>query len=1011
MKQILKWFLSRSLRSSADEQNDGYKILFLNSLFLLAGIVAFGMAFIRWQASATMGMIEFGFSGLSFALLAYLHWHPEEVERLSSIALVLAFGLFLALYVLAPYSTMRLSLFFLLSAAAFLLKGRKTGRIWLFISLFTIVAVHFLPHIQTGYSHLDILATCLYLIGFFLIFENYETLKESQHARESEQRVSRLTEERWEQALEGAGDAVWDWKPQTGEFHYSRRFAEMLGYADGELKSHQEQIFKLVHPEDEPRVRGELQTYLTQEAGHYVSEIRMAGKDGGWKWLLCRGMVTRRDDTGTPSLVVGTFSDITDRKWAEVELQRSRQELDSEKMFFQAILDNAPLGIWFLGLDGRLQFVNKTFCDAVGIPEQRFLDAHHYIDLLPQRVAANCMRSDAECMAQDGPHLSTEWLPFADGKDHLLEITKVKVLHKDGSPRGLIGLAADVTERKRDEDRLRLTAKVFENTLEGITIADIDGNILEVNEAFTRITGYSRDELIGKNPRILQSGRQDSSFYKAMWKSIVENGHWRGEVWNRKKDGELIAEILTISSITDAEGTVTNYVGISSDITLLKQHEKQLEHIAHYDALTNVPNRVLLADRMRQALAYSKREGTLLAVCYLDLDGFKLVNDTMGHEAGDKVLIEVTQRIREAIRDDDTVARLGGDEFVVLLLGLRAPEECTASLNRLLEATSHPIDIKGRQFEISASIGVSLYPGDDYDPDTLMRHADQAMYTAKQSGKNRYHLYDAANDLRARSHHEFLRRLDLAMLRREFELYYQPKVDMRSLRLVGAEALIRWHHPERGLLAPADFLDELGGTTLEIELGDWVVATALAQLEAWHQSGLPMELSINISARHLQSADFAWKLKRKMLRHPNVAKGSLQIEVLETAALEDIPRVSDTIERCRKIGVSFALDDFGTGYSSLSYLGQLPVDTLKIDQSFVSDMLQDQGDRAIVQGVIALAKAFGRKIVAEGVETEELFRALLEMGCEYGQGNGIARPMPASELPAWLEKWNNKPFQ
>lgn len=401
----------------------------------------------------------------------------------------------------------------------------------------------------------------------------------------------------------------------------------------------------------------------------------------------------------------------------------------------------------------------------------------------------------------------------------------------------MIGLAADVTERKRDEDRLRLTAKVFENTLEGITIADIDGNILEVNEAFTKITGYSRDELIGKNPRILQSGRQDSSFYKGMWKSIVENGHWRGEVWNRKKDGELIAEILTISSITDAAGKVTNYVGISSDITLLKQHEKQLEHIAHYDALTNVPNRVLLADRMRQALAYSKREGTLLAVCYLDLDGFKLVNDTMGHEAGDKVLIEVTQRIREVIRDDDTVARLGGDEFVVLLLGLRAPEECTASLNRLLEATSHPIEIKDRLFEISASIGVSLYPGDDYDPDTLMRHADQAMYTAKQSGKNRYHLYDAANDLRARSHHEFLRRLDLAMLRREFELYYQPKVDMRSLRMVGAEALIRWHHPERGLLAPADFLDELGGTALEIELGDWVVATALAQLEAWHQSG------------------------------------------------------------------------------------------------------------------------------------------------------------------------------
>jgi len=876
MKEILRRFPGIKLNSHEDKRSDSHKVFFLNSVFLVEGIFAFGMAFIRWQASVIMGIIEFGFAVLSFALLAYLYGHREKVERVSSMALTLSFGLFSALYVLAPYSTMRLSLFFLLPAAAFFLKGRRTGRIWLLISLFTIVAVHILPHINTGYSHLDIFTTCLYLIGFFLIFENYEVLKESQRAKESEQQALRLTEERWEQALEGAGDAVWDWKPQTGEFHYSRRFAEMLGYSEGELQSYQGQMLKLVHPADEPRVKSELQAYLKQDSGNFASEIRMASKDGSWKWLLCRGRVTSRGDAGEALLVAGTF--------------------------------------------------------------------------------------------------------------------------------------ADITERKRGEERLRLTAKVFENTMEGIAIVDLGGNILEVNEAFTRITGYPRDELIGKNPRILQSGRQDAGFYKAMWKSILENGHWRGEIWNRKKDGELIAEILTISAITNAEGKVTNYVGISSDITLLKQHEKQLEHIAHYDALTNVPNRVLLADRMRQALAHSKREGTLLAVCYLDLDGFKIVNDTMGHEAGDRVLIEVTERIKEAIRLDDTVARLGGDEFVVLLLGLQTPEECVESLNRLLEVISHPIEIKGKQFEISASIGVSLCPSDDYDSDTLMRHADQAMYTAKQSGKNRFHLYDAASDLRARSHHEFLRRFDLALLKKQFELYYQPKVDMRSLRMVGAEALVRWNHPERGVLAPAEFLDELEGTALEIELGDWVVATALAQLDAWHRSGLPMELSINISARHLQSKDFAWKLKRKMLRHPDLPKGSLQIEVLETAALEDIPRVSDTIDRCRRIGVSFALDDFGTGYSSLSYLGQLPVDTLKIDQSFVSDMLHDPGDRAIVQGVIALAKAFERKIVAEGVETEELFRALQEMGCEYGQGNGIAHPMPAGELPAWLEKWNGTPF-
>jgi diguanylate cyclase (GGDEF)-like protein len=470
--------------------------------------------------------------------------------------------------------------------------------------------------------------------------------------------------------------------------------------------------------------------------------------------------------------------------------------------------------------------------------------------------------------------------------------------------------------------------------------------------------------------------------------------------------------ILCRGTVTqrDEEGVPERMVGTFSDITLLKQHEKQLERIAHYDALTGIPNRVLLADRLQQALAHTKREGSMLAVCYLDLDGFKLVNDTMGHEAGDAVLVEVTRRIKDTIRGDDTVARLGGDEFAVLLSGLRAAEEYSASLNRLLEAISQPIEIKSKLFEVSASIGVALYPNDDHDADTLLRHADQAMYSAKQSGKNRYFLYDAEHDQRARSHQEFLKVLALALKANEFELYFQPKVDMRTMQWVGAEALIRWNHPERGVLPPSEFLHVIEGSTLEVELGDWVVATALAQLDAWHQVGLNLELSINISARHLQADDFAWKLKRKILRYASLPKGSLQIEVLETAALEDIPRVSDTIERSRKIGVSFALDDFGTGYSSLSYLGRLPVDTLKIDQSFIRDMLQDKGDRAIVAGVIALANAFDRRIVAEGIETEELFHALVAMGCEYGQGYGIARPMPAGDLPAWLVRWNTRPF-
>ncbi|MDO8464401.1 MAG: EAL domain-containing protein [Gallionella sp.] len=570
-----------------------------------------------------------------------------------------------------------------------------------------------------------------------------------------------------------------------------------------------------------------------------------------------------------------------------------------------------------------------------------------------------------------------------------------------GKPVRMAGTVRDITERVKSEERLRLTAKVFENTMEGITVTDKDNHIIEVNDAFTRITGYLREEVLGKTLGILKSGLHDKDFYAVMWQAINTTGHWRGDIWNRRKDGEVYPETLTISTIADDMGNVTNYVGIFSDITLLKQHEKQLEHIAHYDALTGIPNRVLLADRLQQAIAFSKREKKLLAICYLDLDGFKAINDSMGHEAGDLVLVEISMRIKNAVREGDTVARLGGDEFVILLTGLDAPEECAASLNRLLEASAKPIFINDKLFKLSASIGVSLYPLDDEDPDILLRHADQAMYSAKQSGRNRYYLYDTERDQSTRTRHEFAKRIRQGLVKGEFELFFQPKVDLRSGQPVGAEALIRWRHPERGLLSPAEFLPAIEDTALDIEVGEWVISTALDQLREWQQAGLDLELSINISAFHMQSPEFSEKLKQKLSHYPNLPHGKLQIEILETAALKDIAAATRIIESCRNFGVGFALDDFGTGYSSLSYLSNLPVDTLKIDQSFIRDMLEDKGDFAIVQGIIALSTAFNLKTVAEGVATDKCFSALLDMGCEIGQGYAIAHPMPAEEFSAW----------
>lgn len=568
--------------------------------------------------------------------------------------------------------------------------------------------------------------------------------------------------------------------------------------------------------------------------------------------------------------------------------------------------------------------------------------------------------------------------------------------------------ARDITERKQAEDNLKLAANVFVHAREGITITDVNGTIVDVNETFSRITGYSREEAIGKNPRILKSGRQGAEFYTAMWKTLVEKGHWTGEIWNRRKNGEVYAEMLTISSVKDSTGKPQSYVALFNDITQSIEHQQQLEHIAHYDALTNLPNRALLADRMSQAIAQTRREQGLMGLCYLDLDGFKTINDTMGHAAGDQVLIEVSQRILATIRGGDTVARLGGDEFVVLLLGLEKGEECVATLERLLSSISIPVTIAGKSVAVSVSIGVSIYPLDDEDADTLLRHADQAMYQAKQAGKNRFHIFDPMLDQRARSHHEFMHSVQRALEKNEFVLYYQPKVNLQSGQLVGAEALIRWQHPEKGLLPPAEFLHAIDNTDLDIALGEWVINRALVQIQQWRFAGLDLEVSINISAFHLESANFVKRLKQKIAQFPDMPAGRLQIEVLETAALDDIAVVNEIISECHEFGVRFALDDFGTGYSSLTYLSHLPVDTLKIDQSFVRDMLEDKGDMAIVHGIIALARAFDRQTVAEGIETESHYQALLDMGCEIGQGYGIARPMPADELAIWHMKLSKR---
>ncbi len=568
----------------------------------------------------------------------------------------------------------------------------------------------------------------------------------------------------------------------------------------------------------------------------------------------------------------------------------------------------------------------------------------------------------------------------------------------------------DITSLKLAQAKLHLAAGVFTHALEGIMITTADATIVDVNDAFTQITGYSHQEAVGQTPHMLHSGRQDRSFFCAMWRALLTSGHWRGEVWNRRKDGTVFAMLMTISAVKDTQGNTQHYVALFSDITALKEYQSQLERMAHFDALTSLPNRVLLADRLQQAMRQAKRRQQQLAVAYLDLDGFKAINDHHGHEVGDQVLIALTHRMKETLRVGDTMARLGGDEFVAVLIDLDDASASFPLLQRLLGVAALPVQLGDLSLQVSASLGVTFYPqAQDIDADQLLRQADQAMYQAKVAGKNCYCVFDAAQDSHIRELHESLQRIRLALERREFVLHYQPKVNMQSGKVTGAEALIRWQHPDKGLLAPATFLPVIEDHPLAAEVGEWVIDAALHQVALWRAAGLELPVSVNISGRQLQQADFVARLQAILARHPDVAPTSLELEVLETSALDDMDQVSQVIDTCQAMGVKFALDDFGTGYSSLTYLKRLRVAMLKIDQSFVRDMLDDPNDLAILQGVIGLATAFKREVIAGGVETVAHGTALLHLGCELAQGYGIARPMPADQLPAWAATWQPAP--
>jgi diguanylate cyclase (GGDEF)-like protein/PAS domain S-box-containing protein len=559
----------------------------------------------------------------------------------------------------------------------------------------------------------------------------------------------------------------------------------------------------------------------------------------------------------------------------------------------------------------------------------------------------------------------------------------------------------DITERKRAEDQLRLAAKVIEESGEGIIITDAANRIVSVNQAFSQITGYLSSEVIGTEPHVFSSGRHGNEFYLRMWESINTQDYWQGEIWNRRKNGDVYPEWLSISAVHGEDGVLSNYVAIFSDMTERKTAQEKIEFLAHHDHLTGLPNRVLLKDRIEQAIALAARVDQQVALLYLDLDRFKSINDSLGHHCGDALLRAVVQRIKDCVRETDTISRHGGDEFLVVLNGIDSVDGASDAARRILARVAEPFTIDNHVLSTSISIGIAMYPDDGADFDILLKKADTAMYHAKNAGRNDYHFFSETMNTGALEKIALEGRLRSALEKGEFQLYYQPQIDVRKGVLVGIEALIRWNSPDLGLISPAKFIPVAEESGLIIPIGHWVMREACRQLCAWDEMSLPkLTVSVNISALQFRRGDFVDTISAA-LDEFKLAPERLELELTESILIDDAEGVLAKVRTLKHLGVRLAIDDFGTGFSSLSYLKRFAVDRLKIDQSFVRDIATDANDAAIVLAIIQLGGSFGLTTIAEGVETAEQLEFLSRHGCDEVQGYYYAKPMLPEDFVRW----------
>ncbi|MGY0198643.1 sensor domain-containing protein [Leptothrix sp. BB-3] len=813
-------------------------------------------------------------------------------------------------------------------------------------------------------------------------------VRHSQRVSAHQREVLRDERDRLAQILRVSPTLIYALRPPSGGLgwridHIGENVEHITGYTAEQWLTEPDFLRRHIHPDDHARFDGAQQRLMIDGELHH--EYRFRRGDGQWRWIDDQLRVIF-DADGSPRHVVGAWLDVTERKQAEIDLREAATR-------YQELFEINPWPMWVYDLETlRFHSVNNAAVAAYGYSRDEFL-AMTILDIRPaaqraelmQRIEQIRQREDTYSMSGEMQHRRR------DGSLFWIELSG-HTFERDGRRLRLV-LAKDVSDRHRADEQLRLIAQVFQLSHEGIFITDARGRFIAVNQSFAEITGYGPDEVRGRTPAILKSGRQDQPFYQAMWAQLLREGRWEGEIWNRRKSGEVYPEWLSISAIRDVTGRIERYLGIFTDTSARKAADARIAHLQSHDALTGLPNAVLLADRAQVAFASAVRNRSVVAVLHVNIDHFGAINESYGHEVGDALLKTLAARMVTAVAPEDTVSRRGADNFIVLLAGSHTQDLSQRAL-RLKDVLADEVELGDQTFHVVASIGIAEYPTDGTELGPLLQAAESAVQQAKREGGDRLGFYSRASHEQVRESLALERALRLAVGRDELRLHYQGQFDAVTGELIGTEALLRWQHPQLGLVSPARFIPIAESSGLIRPIGLWVMNEALRQVAAWRDAGLPVvPVAVNLSLAQFRDPALRDHVIAA-LRASGLPASMLELELTESIAMEDSEHTVATVDSLKRLGVQLAIDDFGTGYSSLSYLKRLSVDRLKIDQSFVRGLCYDPDDEAIVRSVISLARSLGLRTLAEGVETEEQLAFLRQEGCHEIQGYLKARPMP-----------------